>query len=292
MSPEIEQRTAQNRTPRIGTGWYLAGLGLTIIGGLLFWFFFQSGFQPDPKPEEVPTRQTESPETEAITTPPDIVNAFDVTEITVNSSPAATTPLEQSAVTPTETDGVIAEYLSGLNIGQLGEQFTTQDNGIERGIAIIDSIRLGSVPYKLLPMGRPSEKFPFQDNGLAVTLDPKGFERYEGLANTVAGINVPMALELYDILSTALEEVWSALGYGGTTFNDAAMGALNMILLAPATDFEARLYKDEANWRYEDESLETLPAIQKQLMRMGPTNAEKIQNKARELRGALLDRNT
>ena len=65
-----------------------------------------------------------------------------------------------------------------------------------------------------------------------------------------------------------------------------------MILLAPTTDLEARLYKDEANWRYEDDSLETLPALQKQLMRMGPANAEKIQDKARELRGAMLDRNT
>ncbi len=75
------------------------------------------------------------------------------------------------------------------------------------------------------------------------------------------------------------------------TFEDAALGALNMILLAPTTDLEARLYKDEANWRYEDDSLETLPALQKQLMRMGPANSAKIQDKARELRGALLDRN-
>ena len=64
-----------------------------------------------------------------------------------------------------------------------------------------------------------------------------------------------------------------------------------MIMLAPDTNLEARLIKVEANWIYEDEALESLPPIQKQIMRMGPDNAEKVQAKARELRGALLDLN-
>jgi hypothetical protein len=46
----------------------------------------------------------------------------------------------------------------------------------------------------------------------------------------------------------------------------------------------------EANWVYEDPALEALSPLQKQLMRMGPDNAERVKEKARELRGALLDR--
>ena len=61
-------------------------------------------------------------------------------------------------------------------------------------------------------------------------------------------------------------------------------------MLTPATNVEARLIKDESNWIYEDEALESLSALQKQIMRMGPENADKIQAKARELRGALMDR--
>jgi len=61
-------------------------------------------------------------------------------------------------------------------------------------------------------------------------------------------------------------------------------------MLAPETPIEARLYKVEANWVYEDPALEALSPLQKQLMRMGPDNAERVKEKARELRGALLDR--
>ena len=46
--------------------------------------------------------------------------------------------------------------------------------------------------------------------------------------------------------------------------------------------------RNEANWVYMDPELESLTALQKQVLRMGPENAELIQQKARELRGALL----
>ena len=129
----------------------------------------------------------------------------------------------------------------------------------------------------------------FQDNGLAVTLNPEGFARYDGLANAIAALDVPAMISLYEWLSPAVTEAWSMLGYTNTTFEEAALTALGMIMLAPDTNLEARLIKVEANWVYEDEALESLPPIQKQIMRMGPDNAEKLQAKARELRGALLD---
>ena len=224
--------------------------------------------------------------------PSPLPNPEPVLEPVVESSPPVEIVPEAPAVTLEESDAVITEVLPQLNSGMLGQQFAMSSNSLERGVAIVDNLRMGAVPYKLLPVGRPSIKFPFQDNGLAVTLDPAGFSRYDGLANTLAEVNVPAVVMLYDLLAVALEGVWAGLGYADMTFEDAALGALNMILLAPTTDLEARLYKDEANWRYEDDSLETLPALQKQLMRMGPANAEKIQDKARELRGAMLDRNT
>ena len=275
------------------TGIILAGVGFVILCGVLYWGFMQE------KPAATPEEPAVLPIAPPVVTPEAVVAEQAPASI---SEPAlepevfladeVETIIEAPAITLPESDAVITEYLPQLNSGMLGQQFAMSSNALERGVAIVDNLRMGNVPYKLLPVGRPSVKFPFQDSGLAVTLDPVGFERYNGLADTLAGVNVAAVVTLYDMLSGVLEEVWSGLGYGDTTFDDAALGALNMILLAPATDLEARLYKDEANWRYEDDSLETLPALQKQLMRMGSGNAEKVQDKARELRGALLDRST
>ena len=46
--------------------------------------------------------------------------------------------------------------------------------------------------------------------------------------------------------------------------------------------------KVEAVYKYADASLEQLPGVQKQLLRMGPENTSRIQQKARALRAALL----
>jgi hypothetical protein len=47
--------------------------------------------------------------------------------------------------------------------------------------------------------------------------------------------------------------------------------------------------KREANWVYMDPELEALSSLQKQVLRVGPKNSQIIQEKARELRGAVLE---
>ena len=287
MTTETDQPLPPQKS---NIGIIFAGVGFLVLCGFLYWGFLQEA--PSSEAEAVVAPTPTPPEEVVMPEPPTLPNPEPALEPAVESSPPVEIVPEAPAVTLEESDAVITEVLPQLNSGMLGQQFAMSSNSLERGVAVVDNLRMGAVPYKLLPVGRPSIKFPFQDNGLAVTLDPAGFRRYDGLANTLAEVNVPAVVMLYDLLAVALEGVWAGLGYADMTFEDAALGALNMILLAPTTDLEARLYKDEANWRYEDDRLETLPALQKQLMRMGPANADKIQDKARELRGALLDRNT
>ena len=287
MTTETDQPLPPQKS---NIGIIFAGVGFLVLCGFLYWGFLQEA--PPSEAEAVVAPTPAPPEEVIMPEQPSLPDPELALEPAVEPSAPVEVMPEVPVVTLEESDAVITEFLPQINSGMLGQQFAMSSNSLERGVAIVDNLRMGAVPYKLLPVGRPSVKFPFQDNGVAVTLDPAGFDRYDGLANTVAEVNVPAVIMLYDLLSVALEGVWAGLGYADMTFEDAALGALNMMLLAPTTDLEARLYKDEANWRYEDNSLEALPALQKQLMRMGPANAEKIQDKARELRGAMLDRNT
>jgi hypothetical protein len=122
-----------------------------------------------------------------------------------------------------------------------------------------------------------------------VTLNPEGFNRYNGLASAIGRLDIDSIMSVYRRFQAPINEAWALLGYSDTTFEATLQEALEIIMLAPETDLTARLIKKEANWIYEDDTLESLPALQKQLMRMGPDNAETIKDKARELRGALLD---
>jgi hypothetical protein len=60
-------------------------------------------------------------------------------------------------------------------------------------------------------------------------------------------------------------------------------------MTTPAVPEDAELTRDEAVWAYADPELEALPDLQKQLLRMGPENLEKLQNLAREISYALDD---
>ena len=262
--------------------------GLLVLSGILYW-----GFTKTPEP---------TPEPETVTAPPEPVVTPTVPEVEeVIPEPAPPEPEvvetlpepepEVPAITLADSDAVMAAEVAKLNGGPLATQFVQRPNTVERAVAIVENVRQGAVPCKLLPVGRPAKAFPFQDNGLAVTMNGEGFSRYDGLASAIAALDDPAMIGLYELLSPAVTEVWSMLGYTDTSFEEAALTALGMIMLAPDTNLDARLIKVEANWIYEDEALESLPPIQKQIMRMGPDNAEKVQAKARELKGALLDLN-
>ncbi len=265
-------------------------VGLLILGGIIYWGFTQK----DPygeTPPQAPVVTPEPPTPPATIEPaqPTIAEEEPSTVIPEREPEPTPEPPAAPAITLAEADSLITGDVQALNGGAVIEQFVMQPNVIERGTGVVDMLRQGSVPYKLLPVGRPERKFPISDNGLAVTMDPDGFNRYDGLASVVEKLDVAAAVDLIERYEAAINEAWNLMGYSDTDFNGALMGALALVLTAPETNTEARLIKREANWIYEDETLEALPDIQKQLMRMGPDNAETVKDKARELRSALLD---
>jgi hypothetical protein len=70
----------------------------------------------------------------------------------------------------------------------------------------------------------------------------------------------------------------------------AVVMTLDLVIATPEVDLsEARLIRKEAVWIFEDPVIEGLAPIQKQVLRMGPENAEIVKAKATEARGLWLD---
>jgi hypothetical protein len=273
--------------------WLLPAGGLIIIAGLVIWGFGEeSPYGSEPPEENVPAVETSAPAPK-IDEPAQVPEATIVAaepEVEPEPEPEPESEPVAPALTLAESDAALKADIDLTNGGRLAQQFVAAPSALERMVAVVDNLRQGSMPYKILPFSRPKAAFPFQDDGLKVTLDPAGFARYDALAAAIDGIDSDAVAALYGRYQSALEEAWAMLGYSDVTLDDAVMTTLGQILLAPSTSLDARLIRKEAVWIYEDEALEALPAVQKQLMRMGPENAEKIQNKVRDIRGALLDR--
>lgn len=267
--------------------------GLLLLVGILWWGFGEKLPYGSKSPAEpvtpVATAPIPEPEPEPAPEPePERLDAF-AAEPEVIEEPEA---VPEPAAPPTlaEANALLANSVEAMSPSPLAVTFAAAPNVIERVVAIIDNLRQGFVPYKLLPVGRPEAPFAFRDDGLAVTMDPTGFSRYDGLSRHISELNSESIVSAFTTFESAVNEAWNALGYEDPNLEGAVLTSLEAIMLAPETPIEARLYKVEANWVYEDPALEALSPLQKQLMRMGPDNAERVKEKARELRGALLDR--
>ncbi|MGB2198308.1 MAG: DUF3014 domain-containing protein [Luminiphilus sp.] len=195
----------------------------------------------------------------------------------------------EPTVTEETADAYARETIESVNGGQALAQFVAGDYIVERAVAIVDALRRGEVPYKLLPVGRPSKPFPISDDGLRVTMDSSGFSRYDVFAQWVNGIDVLAIVELLNEYEQIATEALSRMGVGDFDIRSAVLAATTEILATPIAPESAELMKREANWVYMDPELEALSSLQKQVLRMGPKNSQIIQEKARELRGAVLE---
>lgn len=279
------EHVTANRRSRLGIGLSLAGMALLI--GALIWGFTVD--KPAPSADMPPSAPvSEAPAAITSQSAEDTIESVVLPEPEPDLPPV-TAPEPTIELSLAEANTQLAERLSELQIAPIDEQFASKPNAIERSVAITDILRQGEVPYKLLPVARPKQKFPFADNGLAVTMDPAGFARYDGLTNTLSKLDVNTTITLFREYQSTIEQAWQALGYADKSVEPALLEVLELIMLTPDIQLDARLLRDEANWVYEDESLEKLPALQKQIMRMGPENAERLKALARDLRGGLLD---
>ena len=186
-------------------------------------------------------------------------------------------------------DQYARESIDAVNGGKALAQFVAGDYVVERAVAIIDALRRGEVPYKLLPVGKPSTTFPISDNGLRVTLDTAGFSRYDGFAQWVGGMDTPALISLLNDYERIATQALTRMGVTDFDIRSALLAATTQILSTPQVAVDAELMRREANWVYMDPELEALSSLQKQVLRMGPENADIVQQKARDIRGALLE---
>ena len=276
----MAQKHAEPRANPIFLGILFAGILTTLV------FILMTGDYGEPTlPEELVMVQPSVepvPAPIAAQAPAAPIAAPVVTEVQPKIPPAPVVSEETG-------DQYARESIDAVNGGKALAQFVAGDYVVERAVAIIDALRRGEVPYKLLPVGKPSTPFPISDNGLRVTLDTAGFSRYDGFAQWVGGLDTTALVSLLNDYEMIATQALTRMGVSDFDIRSAVLAATTQILSTPQVAVDAELMRREANWVYMDPELEALSSLQKQVLRMGPDNADIVQQKARDIRGALLD---
>jgi hypothetical protein len=226
--------------------------------------------------------------------------------VALPTAPAAATPAGPAAGAATATTrlgGDVAPLdvppldLSDTAVGALVKALSSHPRvtawlatkGLIRNFTVVvENIAAGKTPamhLQALSLSSPFQTSGGQDRPV---IDSRTYKRYDGLAAAVASIDPAAAARLYGGLRPRLDEAYRDLGHE-MPFDAALERAIVLLLDTPIPEGPVRLMRPTKGvaYTYADPRLEGLTAAQKQLVRMGPDNARKIQGSLRAIALAL-----
>jgi hypothetical protein len=198
-------------------------------------------------------------------------------------------PAVEALPSLSESDDAVRDALAEIPLGTAGQQYLMPSNIIERSASLIYLTAQGDVPYKLLPIARPKAPFTIIDDGTQVVADPEGFARYDPITRWVESLDSAAIIDAFARFLPLFREAWGFYGEDPAYFDLAVIETLDTIIATPEIDItDERLIRKEAIWIYESPTIESLAPVQKQILRMGPSNAEVIKQKAVQVRALWL----
>ena len=187
-----------------------------------------------------------------------------------------------------ESDALVRALIGRASPGLELARWLASPNLIRRFTVSVDNIAEGKSPRRHLSELAPMAPFRAIGKRDAFYVDPRSYERYDLMARVFSLLSAPACARVYRSIRPLIDEAYRDLGYPGRDFDDTLGRAISELLETPVVEGSPELTQGLISYRYRDPALETLSAVQKQLLRMGPRNARKVQDKLREI-GAALD---
>ena len=120
-----------------------------------------------------------------------------------------------------------------------------------------------------------------------VMIDPASYHRYDGVTEAFVSLDAQGVASLYRRIQPLCDRAYEELGLPGGTFEDALARAFGRLLAVRVPSGPIEVVPDEAVYKFADPDLEASSPAAKHLIRMGPANAGRVQEKLRELARAM-----
>jgi len=172
------------------------------------------------------------------------------------------------------------------NYSKLAEWLKVNDL-IRRITAAVDNIADGMSPRAHLGFLDPKKAFRVAKKGENLIINPQSYHRYDRAADTFASLDAATVVRIFQELKPLFQEAYKELGYPRRDFQETLIRAIKELLETPMVEGNITVMEGVISYHMVEEDLEDLNEAQKHLLRMGPQNTRKIQNKLREMAVAL-----
>lgn len=238
----------------------------------------------------LPTIRIE-PEPEAATAQavPEVAPPPEERAIAVPEPEPAAAEVEQLELpTLNNSDVFVAEQLRGLPQGQALLERAADEQLLRKFVVLVDNLTRDNFPQTGLPYETLEGEMPVRtvDDDL-YEMGEEAYARFDPLVDVFVALDTEAAMALYRSLSPLLQRAFSELGYRNAEFDDTLREAIDSVLATEELEGPFQLVKPSVMYVYADSRIENLSALQKQMLRLGPDNAERVKAKLREIREAL-----
>ena len=163
------------------------------------------------------------------------------------------------------------------------------DDLIRRSASFLDGLARGSVSEKVFPLGSPEGSFTTHRQDDVIWLNAGNYERYDDVISILLSVDMQKMAQFFHRVRPLLESAFAELGYRPRQMDGIILQTIDNILTTPVIVEPLKLTRDSVAYKFADPELESLMPLQKQLLRAGPENTQRIQQQAKALREALLN---
>jgi hypothetical protein len=202
------------------------------------------------------------------------------------SAPAPPAPTATEAGPPVDP-ATARTLLDAISENELVRKGTRQEDVVRRWAVVTDNLAEGVSPRVQLQFLAPTGSFTTFSRAGKTYIAPASYARYDRFGDAVASVNVEAAVAAYRAMRGTVETAYRALGYPEASLDRVTARALRRLVAVPVPRSEVEVIDEGGVYVFADPKLEALGGTEKHLLRMGPRNAGMVQEKARELLGAL-----
>jgi len=183
-----------------------------------------------------------------------------------------------------DSDEFVRERLAPMN---LPEDWIDIGDYVPRLAVLMENASRGQLPRRQLQFLSLSKPFQVSERGDTLFVDTASYDRYDDYVQQLESVDVE---QLASLLTTIEPLVGDALREIGVTAppDEMMKTAIQQVLDTPdLPPGDVELTRVSLAYQYANPSLEALPPLQKQLLRMGPDNAARVKAYLRKVAAAL-----
>ena len=188
-----------------------------------------------------------------------------------------------------DSDALVRESAKEISQQVNFTHWLTTNDLLRRSAAYIDGVSRGTLLSSVFALSAPQGKFTTHQSGEDIWLNAGNYERYDSTVRVITSANMTAVAKLFHTLRPLLTQAFAELGYSPRQMDGLVLQALDNIITTPVVIEPIRLTHESVVYKYADPDLEALSSLQKQLLRTGPENTQRIQHQAKLLRQALLN---